>query len=161
MLDIYGISIFLAFLPQCIIYFIYFLIRLKISISKLNPMEFFTALLNKFFKKIPFSWIQWTGKWRQQPEYFSYFLLKLINYCFFCRNLYRVIQQNNNQDLYKRTLSPVPSAASEVLDNSFVVSKGGHTRRASELSVSVLGLHQRRKSEFLLPIEPPLSPITF
>nr|CAD2154607.1 unnamed protein product [Meloidogyne enterolobii] len=77
------------------------------------------------------------------------------------QNLYRVIQQNNNQDLYKRTLSPVPSATSEVLDNSFVGSKGGNTRRASELSVSVLGLHQRRKSEFLLPIEPPLSPITF
>ncbi|CAK5079368.1 unnamed protein product [Meloidogyne enterolobii] len=91
----------------------------------------------------------------------QYFFIKINSLLFFCRNLYRVIQQNNNQDLYKRTLSPVPSATSEVLDNSFVGSKGGNTRRASELSVSVLGLHQRRKSEFLLPIEPPLSPITF
>uniref|UniRef100_A0A1I8BIN2 Uncharacterized protein n=1 Tax=Meloidogyne hapla TaxID=6305 RepID=A0A1I8BIN2_MELHA len=79
------------------------------------------------------------------------------------QNLYRIIQQNNNQSLtqHNRTLSPVPSSSGEVIAETFIGSNSCNTRRASELSVSVPGLQQRRKSDFLLPIEPPLSPLTF
>lgn len=79
------------------------------------------------------------------------------------QNLYRIIQQNNNQSLtqHNRTLSPVPSSSGEVIAETFIGSNSCNTRRASELSVSVPGLQQSRKSDFLLPIEPPLSPLTF
>ncbi|KAF7632892.1 hypothetical protein Mgra_00007751 [Meloidogyne graminicola] len=72
---------------------------------------------------------------------------------FFCRNFYRVIQQNINQELtqQKRSLSPISCTTG---DDPFVGENITNTRRASELSVSVPGLQQRRKSEFLVPLEP-------